>query len=38
VSGALDLTVSDHVGTDALAAVLLADKARFRRDPADQGP
>lgn len=38
VSGALDVTVTDDVGTDSLTAVLLKGKASFSSDPIDQIP
>jgi hypothetical protein len=38
VSGALDVTVTDDVGTDSLTAVLLKGKASFSSDPIDQVP
>jgi hypothetical protein len=38
VSGALDVTVTDDVGTDSLTAVLLKGKAGFSSDPIDQIP
>lgn len=38
VSGALDVTVTDDVGTDSLTAVLLKGKASFSSGPIDQVP